>query len=128
MQVVWREAILPVQEVELDPAGGAIIDQLHERFDARRYRLDVSQAPLLRLMYARDPAHNRVVGILLFHHLAMDHIALEAMREEIHASLSGHGEPLAAAVPYRNYVAQTRLGISEQEHDCLLYTSDAADE
>jgi arthrofactin-type cyclic lipopeptide synthetase A len=120
VQVVWREAILPVQEVELDPAHGAIIDQLHERFDARRYRLDVSQAPLLRLMFARDSAHNRVVGILLFHHLAMDHVALEAMREEIHASLSGHGEPLAAPVPYRNYVAQTRLGVSEQEHEAFF--------
>jgi arthrofactin-type cyclic lipopeptide synthetase A len=120
VQVVWREAILPVQEVELDPAGGAIIDQLHERFDARRYRLDVSQAPLLRLMVARDPAHNRVVGILLFHHLAMDHIALEAMREEIHACLSGSAEPLAAPVPYRNYVAQTRLGVSEQEHEAFF--------
>jgi arthrofactin-type cyclic lipopeptide synthetase A len=120
VQVVWREAILPVQEVELDPAHGAIIDQLHQRFDARRYRLDVSQAPLLRLMYARDPAHNRLVGILLFHHLAMDHIALEAMREEIHASLSGHSETLAPPVPYRNYVAQTRLGVSEQEHEAFF--------
>jgi arthrofactin-type cyclic lipopeptide synthetase A len=120
VQVVWREAILPVKEVELDPAHGAIIDQLHQRFDARRYRLDVSQAPLLRLMYARDPAHDRVVGILLFHHLAMDHIALEAMREEIHASLSGHSETLAPPVPYRNYVAQTRLGISEQEHEAFF--------
>ncbi|MDR6162708.1 non-ribosomal peptide synthetase [Pseudomonas fluorescens] len=120
VQVVWREAILPVQEVELEPAHGAIIDQLHERFDARRFRLNVSQAPLLRLMYARDPAHNRVVGILLFHHLAMDHIALEAMREEIHASLSGHPETLAPPVPYRNYVAQTRLGVSEQEHEAFF--------
>ncbi|MBK5533687.1 amino acid adenylation domain-containing protein [Pseudomonas sp. TH08] len=120
VQVVWREAILPVQELELDPAHGAIIDQLHQRFDARRYRLDISQAPLLRLMVARDPEQNRVVGILLFHHLAMDHIALEAMREEIHASLSGHGEPLAAPVPYRNYVAQTRFGVSEQEHEAFF--------
>ena len=120
VQVVWREATLPFEEVQLDPAQGAIIDQLRQRFDARRYRLDVSQAPLLRLMYAPDPAHNRVVGVLLFHHLAMDHIALEAMREEIHASLSGHAQPLAAAVPYRNYVAQTRLGVSEQEHEVFF--------
>jgi arthrofactin-type cyclic lipopeptide synthetase A len=56
VQVVWREAILPLQEVELDPANGPIIEQLHARFNARRYRLDVSQAPLMRLVYARDPA------------------------------------------------------------------------
>ncbi|WLH37955.1 amino acid adenylation domain-containing protein [Pseudomonas sp. FP2196] len=120
VQVVWREAILPVEEVVLDPAQGAIIDQLHERFDARRYRLDVGQAPLIRLVYARDPALGRVVGILLFHHLAMDHVALEVMRGEMQASLSGQVEPLAPPVPYRNYVAQARLGVSEQEHEAFF--------
>ncbi|WP_330207244.1 amino acid adenylation domain-containing protein [Pseudomonas sp. AM14(2022)] len=120
VQVVWREAILPLQEVELNPANGPIIDQLHQRFNARRYRLDVSQAPLMRLVYARDPALDRVVGILLFHHLAMDHIALEVMRSEMQASLSGQVVALAPPVPYRNYVAQTRLGVSEQEHEAFF--------
>ena len=120
VQVVWRAAILPLQEVELDPADGPIIDQLHARFNARRYRLDVSQAPLMRLVYARDPALDRVVGILLFHHLAMDHIALEVMRSEMQASLSGQVVALAPPVPYRNYVAQTRLGVSEQEHEAFF--------
>ncbi|TNB90869.1 amino acid adenylation domain-containing protein [Pseudomonas jessenii] len=120
VQVVWREAILPLQEVELDPADGPIIDQLHARFNARRYRLDVSQAPLMRLVYARDPTLDRVVGILLFHHLAMDHIALEVMRSEMQASLSGQVVALAPPVPYRNYVAQTRLGVSEQEHEAFF--------
>ncbi|WP_210559034.1 MULTISPECIES: non-ribosomal peptide synthetase [unclassified Pseudomonas] len=120
VQVVWRAAILPLQEVELDPADGPVIEQLHERFNARRYRLDVSQAPLMRLVYARDPALDRVVGILLFHHLAMDHIALEVMRSEMRASLSGQVVALAPPVPYRNYVAQTRLGVSEQEHEAFF--------
>ncbi|RBL69027.1 non-ribosomal peptide synthetase [Pseudomonas sp. MWU13-2625] len=120
VQVVWREAILPLQEVELNPANGPIIDLLHARFNARRYRLDVSQAPLMRLVYARDPALDRVVGILLFHHLAMDHIALEVMRGEMQASLSGQVVALAPPVPYRNYVAQTRLGVTEQEHEVFF--------
>jgi len=120
VQVVWREAILPVQEVKLDPANGPVIEQLHARFNARRYRLDVSQAPLMRLVFARDPALDRVVGILLFHHLAMDHIALEVMRGEMQASLSGQAVELAPPVPYRNYVAQTRLGVSEQEHETFF--------
>ncbi|MCE0460638.1 non-ribosomal peptide synthetase [Pseudomonas uvaldensis] len=117
VQVVWREARLPVQQVQLDPAQGAILDQLHERFDARHYRLDISQAPLIRLVYAHDPVNRRVVAVLLFHHLALDHVALEIMRQEMQASLLGRTEPLAAAVPYRNYVAQTRLGVSEHTHE-----------
>ena len=42
MQVVWREAGLELQEVETDPAAGEVLAQLHARFDARHYRLDVS--------------------------------------------------------------------------------------
>lgn len=117
VQVVLRHVELPVQEVRIDPAQGDVLDQLHRRFDARCYRLDVSQAPLLRLLFARDPGKGRMVGVLLFHHLAMDHIALEVLRAELSASLAGQREPLPPAVPYRNYVAQARLGVSETEHE-----------
>ena len=120
MQVVWRHADLPVQEMVLDPADGDILEQLHERFDARHYRLDISQAPLLRLVYARDPAHDRVVAMLLFHHLVLDHTALDVVQQEMLACLQGHEASLGAAVPYRNYVAQARLGVSEQEHEAFF--------
>ncbi|MBM9488983.1 amino acid adenylation domain-containing protein [Pseudomonas sp. ICBG1301] len=119
-QVVWRKAELPVQAVDLDPADGDILSQLHERFDARHYRLEVSQAPLVRLVYAEDRANQRIVAILLFHHLALDHTALEVVSQEMQASLLGLSEPLAAPIPYRNYVAQARLGLSEQEHEAFF--------
>ncbi|TEA58538.1 non-ribosomal peptide synthetase, partial [Pseudomonas sp. CH235] len=121
MQVVWRHADLPVQEIVLDPADGDILEQLHGRFDARHYRLDISQAPLLRLVYARDPAHDRVVAMLLFHHVVMDHTALDVVQHEMLACLQGHEASLGAAVPYRNYVAQARLGVSEQEHEAFFH-------
>ncbi|WP_346833897.1 amino acid adenylation domain-containing protein [Pseudomonas koreensis] len=120
VQVVWREAQLPVQEVALDPAAGDVLAQLYEHFDARHYRIDLSQAPLIRLVYAQDPANDRVVAMLLFHHIAMDHTALEVVQQELQALLFGHGEALIPAVPYRNYVAQTRLGVSEQEHEAFF--------
>ncbi|PCR95715.1 non-ribosomal peptide synthetase [Pseudomonas fluorescens] len=120
MQVVWRQVELPVQEIVLDPADGDVLEQLHERFDARHYRLDISQAPLLRLVYARDPAHDRVVAMLLFHHVVMDHTALDVVQHEMLACLQGREASLGAAVPYRNYVAQARLGVSEQEHETFF--------
>ncbi|WP_426201472.1 amino acid adenylation domain-containing protein [Pseudomonas sp. TWP3-1] len=120
VQVVWRHAELPVEEVLLDSAQGEIADQLHQRFDARHFRLDIGQAPLMRLVYARDPANDRVVAMLLFHHIVMDHTALEVVSQEMQAILLGHEAPSIAAVPYRNYVAQTRLGISEQEHEAFF--------
>ncbi|WP_438362628.1 condensation domain-containing protein, partial [Pseudomonas tolaasii] len=109
-QVVWRNARLPVLAVDLDPAHGDIAAQLHERFDARHFRLDVTQAPLLRLAWARDPARGRIVAMLLFHHMALDHSALEVVRHELQAFLQGNAAQLGHAVPFRNYVAQARLG------------------
>ncbi|WP_426127938.1 amino acid adenylation domain-containing protein [Pseudomonas sp. DWP1b1] len=119
-QVVWRSAQLPVQALELDPVDGDIAAQLHTRFDARHYRLDVTQAPLLRLAWAKDPAQGRIVAMLLFHHMALDHSALEVVRHEMQAFLQGHAGQLGHAVPFRNYVAQARLGVSEQQHEAFF--------
>ncbi|AMS12796.1 non-ribosomal peptide synthetase [Pseudomonas chlororaphis] len=120
VQVVWRQASLVCEAVAVDGADGDVLDQLRARFDPRRYRLDLGQAPLLRLVHAHDPVNGRVVALLLFHHLVMDHIALEVLQQEMQAWLLGEGEQLGAAVPYRNYVAQTRLGIGEQEHEAFF--------
>ncbi|OIN53858.1 non-ribosomal peptide synthetase [Pseudomonas costantinii] len=117
VQVVWREAQLVVQEVALDPVDGGIIEQLHARFDARHYRLDITQAPLLRMVYAQDPVNNRVAAILLFHHLALDHTAMEVVGQEMRAFLFNQADALPEAAPFRNYVAQARLGVSVAEHE-----------
>ncbi|HEX8361032.1 MAG TPA: condensation domain-containing protein, partial [Longimicrobium sp.] len=45
VQVVWRQAELPVGEVELDPAAGDAAGQLLRRFDPRRQRIDLRRAP-----------------------------------------------------------------------------------
>ncbi|PIF47951.1 arthrofactin-type cyclic lipopeptide synthetase B [Pseudomonas sp. 29] len=120
VQVVWRRAELPVQVVALEPAQGEAIDQLRARFDARHWRLELDQAPLLRLVYALDPDNQRVVAMLLFHHIAMDHTALAVVSAEMQAILQGDERLPVSAVPYRNYVAQTRLGVSEQEHEAFF--------
>src|SRR5579862_9327976 len=46
VQVVWRKAALPVEEVELDAAAGDVGQQLYARFNPRRHRIDVREAPL----------------------------------------------------------------------------------
>ncbi|WP_395608029.1 amino acid adenylation domain-containing protein [Pseudomonas sp. B22129] len=117
VQVVWRDAQLVVQEVALDPADGGILEQLHARFDARHYRLDITRAPLLRLVYAQDPVNHRVAAILLFHHLALDHTAMEVVGQEMRAFLFNQADALPEAAPFRNYVAQARLGVSVAEHE-----------
>ena len=120
VQMVWRRAELPVEEVEVPDADGDVLAYLHERFDARHFRLDVSRAPLMRLAHAWDDAGQRVIATLLFHHMALDHSALDVVRHEMRACLSGQRELLGQPVPFRNYVAQARLGVSEAEHEAFF--------
>ncbi|MEE4149196.1 syringopeptin non-ribosomal peptide synthetase SypC, partial [Pseudomonas viridiflava] len=122
VQVVWRKAQLHLEGLELDPADGDIGAQLHSRFDPRHYRLDIGQAPLMRVAYAEDPLNQRIIAMLLFHHMALDHVALEVVKHEMQAWLAGEADSLAASVPvpYRNYVAQARLGVSLADHEAFF--------
>nr|WP_318646575.1 non-ribosomal peptide synthetase [Pseudomonas sp. Pdm06] len=120
VQVVWRHATLGLEEIEVDPAGGEVVQQLHGRFDPRHYRLDIAQAPLMRFAFAQDVANQRWVGMLLFHHMALDHTALEVVVHEMQASLLGQAHLLSPAVPYRNHVAQARLGVSREQHEAFF--------
>jgi len=117
VQVVLRHAGLVLEELELDPVNGAIRDQLHQRFAPRHARLDLSQAPSMRLVCAWDAIHQHWLVMLLFHHIAMDHTALEVMQQEILAYLHGRFDQLDAPMPYRNYVAQALLGVSQGTHE-----------
>ncbi|WP_232289323.1 condensation domain-containing protein, partial [Pseudomonas asplenii] len=120
VQVVRRQARLSVRQIPLESADGDCLAQLHARFDARHYRLDIRQAPLVELVHAEDQARQRIVAILLFHHLAVDHTAMEVVGREMRAFIEGRADELSTPVPYRNYVAQARLGVSEAEHEAFF--------
>jgi hypothetical protein len=117
VQVVWRKALLAVDEVSLDPTIGDVAEELYARFDPQRYRLDVRQAPLMRVYIAEDAPRNRWLMHCLFHHLSIDHLAFDVLLEEIQAHLLGRAKRLPAPLPYRNFVAQARLGISREENE-----------
>ncbi|HET7234233.1 MAG TPA: amino acid adenylation domain-containing protein, partial [Longimicrobium sp.] len=116
VQVVWRKAPLEVEEVELDPARGDAAKELYARFDPRHYRIDVRRAPMMRACIARDEAGDRWLLLQLRHHLISDHTTGEVLGGEIEAHLSGRAEALPEPLPFRNYVAQARLGVSQEEH------------
>jgi len=120
VQVVWREALLSVEEVKLDPADGDVEEQLYARFSPRRYRIDVREAPLLRCYITKDEQSNRWLMIMLRHHLAGDHTTLEVMQEEIQAQMLGQADQLAEPQPFRNLVARARLGVSREEHEAFF--------
>ncbi|WP_082248787.1 non-ribosomal peptide synthetase, partial [Burkholderia pseudomallei] len=120
VQVVQRRATLPVSVVELDAREGDIVRQLETRFDSRGYRMDVSRAPLMHVHAACDGEHERWVARVLFHHLSIDHTTLERVIEEARAIGQGRVEDLPQPVPFRNFVAQARLGVSEADHEAYF--------
>ncbi|MGB7603033.1 MAG: amino acid adenylation domain-containing protein [Candidatus Sulfotelmatobacter sp.] len=120
VQVVQHKAALQIQEIEFDPADGDVSEQLYARFDPRRCRIDLRQAPLLRGYVAFDKGQKRWLMMQLLHHILADHTTLEVMQEEIQAHLVGRAEHLPAPLPFRNLVARTRLGVSKEEHEIFF--------
>lgn len=118
LQVVWRKATLVCEEAHF--SGGDALAQLLARYDARTYRMDLGQAPLLRLVFADEPANQRVVAMLLFHHTILDHTALDVVRHEIQLYLAGEQALAGEPVAFRSYIAQVRHGVSEQAHEAFF--------
>ena len=121
VQVVWKKAPMIIEEVKLQETDdGDPAEQMYARFNPRRYRIDIRQAPLLRAYLVHDPGHNRWLMVLLMHHLIGDHTTVEVMQEEIHAHLVGQADQLSPPLPFRNLVAEARLGLSEKEHEAFF--------
>ncbi|WP_061148966.1 non-ribosomal peptide synthetase, partial [Caballeronia arvi] len=119
-QVVLRHAPVKIDEIETDPPRGSVIDHLARHFDARTQRLDLARAPLLHIAIAHEADSERWLMQLNWHHLIGDHATLEVMHAEIGAILDGRGHSLGAAQPFRDLVAQARLGASQEAHEAFF--------
>ncbi len=115
-QIVWRNAQFSIEELSLDAANGPIAEQLRQRFNPRRYRIDLTQAPLLRFAIAQDD-DGRWLLIKLMHHLIGDHAGFDLMDAEVQAWIKGQSDALPPPQPFRNLVAQARLGMSQEAHE-----------
>ncbi|SMC29904.1 amino acid adenylation domain-containing protein, partial [Andreprevotia lacus DSM 23236] len=120
MQVVWRNATLPVELATLDATDGDIAVQLDQRYDPRRVRLDLSQAPLMRAVIAQDEAQHRWVLHLLQHHMIDDNLTMQWLFAEIAQIINGQQAQLPPAQPFRNFIAQARFGASAAEHEAFF--------
>ncbi|MFI1973245.1 amino acid adenylation domain-containing protein, partial [Streptomyces cinnamoneus] len=116
VQVVARRAALPVEEVDLGPDTPA--DAAGRLLGACSPAMDIGRAPLLRAYVAADPGSGgRWLMVLQNHHLIQDHTTIDVLLEEVCALLLGHGDRLPEPVPFREFVAQARLGVSREEHE-----------
>ncbi len=119
VQVVWRQVQLPVTEITLDagspdPDGRDGVSQL---LAIAGPRMHLGRPPLLRVHVAAEPGTQRWLMLLQIHHLVQDHTATEVMLTEISAFINGEGDRLPAPLPFRDFVAQARLGVSREEHE-----------
>ncbi|MEV7229556.1 amino acid adenylation domain-containing protein [Polymorphospora sp. NPDC051019] len=120
VQVVWRRVTLPVEEIELDPAGDDPGRELREHFDRRYGRLSLHEAPLVRLLVARDPRDGRWLALELIHHIIDDNTSLKQLNAEIRAHLAGLGDRLPAPLPFRDFVARIRRGVDRIEQESFF--------
>ncbi|WP_279629273.1 non-ribosomal peptide synthetase [Amycolatopsis thailandensis] len=114
VQVVCRTAALPVDEVVLDGSG----DVTTQLMAGAGMALD--RAPLMRVRVALEPDTGRWVVLLLIHHLVQDHTALDVLLDEVRAILAGRAADLPEPVPFREYVARARFGVSREEHEAYF--------
>ena len=117
VQVVWRQAELPVTEVSLT-AGDGQGQAPGELLAAASEPMDLGRAPLLRVCAGAVPGgQGRWLGLVQAHHLVLDRTGIGVVLEEIRALLAGQANQLPAPVPFREYVARARLGVSREEHE-----------
>ncbi|MEV8547791.1 amino acid adenylation domain-containing protein [Streptomyces sp. NPDC051572] len=114
VQVVVRHAALPVDEVVLDPG---IPDAVGQLVAAGGSSMDLSRAPLIDVHTASEPGTSRWLALLRIHHVVQDHTTQDVLLEELSAFLSGREDELPQPLPFRDFVAQARLGVAREEHE-----------
>ncbi|XP_055301535.1 uncharacterized protein LOC129568044 [Sitodiplosis mosellana] len=94
-QVVLQQVPPLLTEVTLDNADESVLEQLNHYFDPRHYWLDLTQAPILRLM-AAPTFDDSWIAMQLMHHIIGDHSTLEKMEAEVNAIIDGRIEMLTS--------------------------------
>jgi len=121
VQVVHRQARLPVEQV-----AARSLEQAQRWLDSEQQRIDIRQAPMLRVRVAPDAASEHWYVLLLLHHLTIDHMTLEKITAEIVAQLQGRAHTLCDPIPYRRHVAHV-LAHARTHDAAAFFTSKLGD-
>lgn len=119
VQVVYRQATLPVEELVLDQ-GHDPIDQLKQHMSRALRGFDLRKAPLLRLQVAAEQHGLRWYALLRVHHLICDHQSLNILVAEAMACIEGRENDLCVPAEYRDYVARTLANTRPQEAEAFF--------
>jgi non-ribosomal peptide synthetase component F len=108
VQVVWRTAHLPVEEVHLRGDAAEAVAELVQRYHPRHFRIDLRRAPLLHVAIAQEPGSERWHAIETLHHIVSDHNSADILHAEIAGILGGREHELPQPQPFRNHIAAAR--------------------
>ncbi|MEU1844747.1 amino acid adenylation domain-containing protein [Micromonospora sediminicola] len=118
MQLVWRTATVPVEEVDLRDATDDVARREVERFAvAERHRpFEWARPPLARVVVHLLPA-DRFDLTISFHHAILDGWSLSLLVDELLRRYTGHldGTPLpvvAPSVTFREFVAREKRAVA----------------
>lgn len=114
VQVVYRSAALPIEEIALAPDRDPI-EQLKERLRPERRVFQLERAPLIRLEVASDATRHGWYVIVYLHLLVCDHESVEMMFREVIAHLRGEAPDLSEPTQYRTHVEQVLLQAQSQD-------------
>jgi amino acid adenylation domain-containing protein/FkbH-like protein/thioester reductase-like protein len=106
VQVVYRNATLPVEEVALGTHESAA-EVCGAWMSPEEQRLNLGEAPLIRVKVAEDKIKRQWYVLFQLHHIIADNTSREILISEIVAQLEEAEPNLPEVQPYRNHVAQT---------------------
>ncbi|KVP94096.1 hypothetical protein WJ96_13140 [Burkholderia ubonensis] len=112
VQVVCRQATLPLVEIEPE-AEGASVEWLAAQTALPRHRIDVSAAPLMRVLYARERSGGWLL-VIVSHHLIGDRTSLRVMQDELCAITSGARDMRPVAAHFSDYALRVWSAGSER--------------
>jgi len=119
VQVVYRHVPLMIKELSFDPADGDIALWLRAKFNMNTYRIDIREAPLVHCFIVYDEKNDRWLLQQVDHHLIEDQVSMKLLDEELKQLLSSEDE-LPPPKQFREFVAQSRLNVSEAEHKAFF--------
>ncbi|WP_414942911.1 condensation domain-containing protein, partial [Amycolatopsis sp. cmx-11-51] len=115
--IVWERMREPVQVVVRHAELPVVEDIAVRVLAADGGRLDLGRAPLMDVRVAAEEDTGQWLALVRVHHLVQDHTASDVLLDEVRAFMAGQSGRLPAPVPFRQFVAQARLGVPRGEHE-----------